>query len=139
MKTYTLEQIQARFAASFWNEFTQQTEDDSKTGSGAYYKGHSAFYIDGHRISCSSELIHRDTDYLNKKAKEKNKPLADLNDVTGGNTARQAAKEALAKQSHIDALEAKLFDAMEQIDSMRVGDGSTTHDQAFDNKQEAHA
>jgi len=136
MKTYTLAQIEAAFAATFWNEFKQQTEDDAKTGAGAYYRGHSAFYLGDNRISCSSELIHRDAEYLNKKAKDKKKKLEDLYHFTGGNTSRKAAKEALSKQSYIDALEAKLFDAMERIDSMQVGDGSTSHDQAFDNKEE---
>jgi len=135
MKTYTLDQIQAAFAASFWNEFNQQTEDDPKTEAGAYFRGHSAFYIGDTRISCSSELVHRDAEYLNKKAKDKKKKLEDVYHFTGGNTSRKAAKEALAKQSYIDALEAKLFDAMERIDSMQVGDGSTSHDQAFDNKE----
>jgi hypothetical protein len=135
MKTYTLAQIQAAFAASCWSEFNQQTEDDAKTGAGAYYRGHSAFYIDGNRISCSSELHHRDAEYLTKKAKDKNKKLEDLYHFTGGNTNRKAAKEALSKQSHIDALEARLFDALERIDSMQVGDGSTSHDQAFDNRE----
>jgi hypothetical protein len=31
------------------------------------------------------------------------------------------------------------IDFMERIDAMQTGDGSTSHDQAFDNKQESLA
>lgn len=135
MKTYTLAQIQAHFEASFWNEFNQKTEDDPKTQAGATYKGNSAFYLDGNRISCASELTHRDADYLNQKAKDKGKKLEDIYHITGGNTSRREAKKALIKQSRIEVLEAQLYDALERIDSMQVGDGSNSHDQAFDNKE----
>lgn len=136
MKTYTIAQIQAAFAASFWNQFNLVEPDNSTTGTGAYFKGNSAFYLDGERISCASDLTHRDAEYLNKKAQEKGKKPSELYPYTGGNIARVAAKKVLEQQSRIDALEGLLANYAERIDQMQVGDGSNSHDISFDNKEE---
>lgn len=135
-RLYTAEQIQTRFTASYWAEYNQTAEDDSKTGTGAQYSGHSSFYLDGTRISCAAGVKHRSAEEKNKKAKEKGKKLQEVYDYAGGapNSVRSSAKELLASESHIDALEAKI-DLLERIDSGTVGDTSNSHDQAFDNKE----
>ena len=139
-RLYTAEQIQTRFNASFWAEYNLQTEDDSKTGTGAYFGGHVAFYLDGVRISSGAGITHRSSEYINDKAKQKNKPLDKMYHYTGGGaeSVRQANKQMIEQESHIAALQAKL-DILESIDAGTVGDTSTSHDQAFDNKQEALA
>jgi hypothetical protein len=135
-RLYTAEQIQTRFNASFWVEYNQTSEDDSKTGTGAVFGGHAAFYLDGTRVSCASGIKHRSAEEKNKKAKEKGKKVSEVYDYAGGasNTVRQSNKELLAAESHIDALQAKV-DLLERIDAGTVGDTTSSHDQAFDNRE----
>ena len=135
-RLYTAAQIQTRFTASFWAEYDQKSQDDPDTGAGALFQGHAAFYLDDVRISCGAGLVHRDAEYLNKKAKEKGKTLDQVYAYTGGAPAsvRNKSKELIEAESRIAALQARL-DILESIDAGSVGDGSNSHDQAFDNKE----
>ena len=135
-RLYTADQIQNYFTASFWAEYDQKSQDDPDTNAGALFGGHAAFYLGDTRISCGAGLVHRDAEYLTKKAKEKGKTLDQVYAYTGGapQTVRQKAKELIEAESRIAALQARL-DILESIDSGSVGDSSNSHDQAFDNKE----
>jgi len=125
-RLYTAEQVQAYFNASFWNEYNQTTNDDSKTKAGGRWTGFAQFHLGKDRISTKSSFRHLSAEEMNARAKDKNKTLDKVRAYIGGHS----NDRAMAKQN---------IDFMERIDAMQTGDGSTSHDQAFDNKQESLA
>ena len=123
-RLYTAEQVQAYFNASFWSEYNQTEEDDSKTGAGGRWYGFAQFHLGQDRISTGASFRHLTAEEITKRAKDKNKPIERVRHYIGGHNNNRT----MAKQN---------VDFLEQIDAMQVGDGSTSHDQAFDNKEEA--
>jgi hypothetical protein len=123
-RLYTAEQVQAYFNASFWSEYNQTTEDDSKTGAGGRWSGFAQFHLGGERISSKASFRHLSAEEMNERAKDKNKPLDKVRAYIGGHS----NDRTMAKQN---------VDFMERLDSMQIGDGSTSHDQAFDNRETA--
>lgn len=121
-RLYTAEQVQAYFNNSFWHEYNQIQEDDEKTGGGARFSGYAQFNLGDTRISTGSWLQHQTAEQMNELAKKKDKPLSKCREWRGGHSNNRD----MAKQN---------VDFMERLDAMQVGDGSTSHDQAFDNKE----
>ena len=121
-RLYTAEQVQAYFNNSFWSEYNQTQEDDDKTGGGARFSGFAQFHLGETRISCGAWFKHLTAEELNELAKKKDKPVSKCRSYRGGHTNNRD----LAKQN---------VDFLERLDAMEVGDGSTSHDQAFDNRE----
>lgn len=121
-RLYTAEQVQAYFDASFWSEYNQTQDDDPETGGGARFSGFAQFHLQDIRISCGAWFKHLTAEELNELAKKKEKPVSKCKAYRGGhNNNRDMAKRNV--------------DYLEKIDAMMVGDGSSSHDQAFDNRE----
>ena len=122
-RLYTAEQVQAYFDNSFWSEYNMTNDDDEKTGGGAMFYGYAQFHLGDERISCGAKLRHLTADELNELAEKKEKPVSKCKQYRGGHTNNRD----MAKRN---------VDWMERLDAMEVGDGSTSHDQAFDNREQ---
>lgn len=121
-RLYTAAQVEAYFNNSFWAEYNQTAEDEPNGDGGARFNGYAQFILGNHRISAGTWLKHLSSKELNELAEKKNKPLSKCHHYRGGHT-----NDRKITQQNIDF--------MEKIDSMQIGDGSTSHDQAFDNKE----
>ena len=123
MKRYTLDQIRVAFQKSVYAEFKDTTNDQRKTG-------YIHMIIGEERLSAKSFYWERSAEQINKRAKDKGRKVSDIypyfvmSDVD---------------RDMLDAMERLIYAGEDKIDSGISGDGSTSHDQAFDNKQEAHA
>ena len=121
-RLFTVEQVQAYFDNSFWTEYNMVKEDDPNEGAGARLAGWGAFHLAGERISSKAYINHLTAEQINKVAEDKGKKPSEVKQWRGG----QSNDRRITKQN---------IDFMERLDSMEIGDGSTSHDQAFDNKE----
>jgi len=121
-RLYTAEQVQAYFSNSFWTEYNMTAEDDPKEGAGGRLSGFGQFHLGNERISAPAYINHLTAEQINKVAEDKGKKPSEIKHWRGGHS----NDRKLTEQN---------IDFMEQIDSMQIGDGSTSHDQAFDNRE----
>lgn len=121
-RLFTAQQVEAYFKNSFWSEYNMTEQDEPNGDGGARFFGYGQFHLGDFRISTGAKLMHLSAAELNELAEKKNKPLSKCRHYRGGHT----NDRNLTKQN---------IDFMEQIDSMEIGDGSTSHDQAFDNQE----
>lgn len=121
-RLYTAQQVQAYFNNSFWSEYNMTQDDEPNGDGGALFFGYAQFNLGNERISTGAKISHLSAQQINELAEKKNKPVNKCRHYRGGHTNNRQITE-------------QNIDFMEQIDSMQVGDGSTSHDQAFDNKE----
>lgn len=116
MKTYTLDQIRVAFQKSVYAEF-KPTDNDQRSA------GYIHMIIGGDRLSAKAFHWERSADQINKRAKAKGrKPSEIYPDFVMADVDRDM----------LDAMERMVF---AEGSEGNTGDGSTSHDQAFDNKE----
>lgn len=123
MKTFTLDQIRVAFQKSVYAEFKDSDNDQRQSG-------YIHMIIGGDRLSAKAFHWSRSAEQINKRAKSKGRKPSEIYPyfVMGD-----------VDRDMLDAMERLVYQGEDRIDSGAVGDGSTSHDQAFDNKQESHA
>ena len=123
MKTYTIDQIRVAFQKSVYAEF-KDTDNDQRQA------GYIHMIIGEERLSAKAFHWERSAEQINKRAKQKGRKPSEIYPYfVMGDVDRDL----------LDAMERLVYQGEDKIDSGATGDGSTSHDQAFDNKQEAHA
>ena len=118
MKTFTLDQIRVAFQKSVYAEF-KDTENDARQA------GYIHMIIGDERLSAKAFHWSRSTEQMNKRAKAKGKKPSEI--------------YPYFVMADVDR---DMLDAMERIvwadgSEGNVGDGSSSHDQSFDNKEAA--
>lgn len=118
MKTFTLDQIRVAFQKSVYAEF-KDTDNDQRQS------GYIHMIIGGERLSCKAFHWSRSAEQINKRAKAKSKKPSEIypHFVMGD-----------VDRDMLDAMERMVFATGAEG---KVGDGSTSHDQAFDNRETA--
>ena len=118
MKTFTLDQIRVAFQKSVYAEFKDTDSDQRQSG-------YIHMIIGGERLSAKAFHWSRSAEQINKRAKTKGKKPSEIYPyfVMGD-----------VDRDMLDAMERIVF--AEGAEG-NVGDGSTSHDQAFDNREVA--
>ena len=123
MKTYTIDQIRVAFQKSVYAEF-KDTDNDQRQS------GYIHMIIGEDRLSAKAFHWARSAEQINKRAKSKGRKASDIYPyfVMGD-----------VDRDMLDTMERLVFQGEDKVDSASTGDGSTSHDQAFDNQQESLA